>query len=90
MVLALEVIDSNMIAASTLQAIRDLCSEAYREDFSHAFELLGPGVHVIGRLDEEIVSHGSSRLADAGAFTPLTSKPSRPDRRFSDAASAPA
>ena len=57
MVLALEVIDSNTIAASTLQAIRDLCSEAYREDFSHALELLGPGVHVIGRLDEEIVSH---------------------------------
>jgi aminoglycoside 2'-N-acetyltransferase I len=57
MVLALEVIDSNTIAASTLQAIRDLCSDAYREDFSHAFELLGPGVHVIGRLDEEIVSH---------------------------------
>jgi aminoglycoside 2'-N-acetyltransferase I len=56
-VLVLEVIHSKTIAAPTLQEIRDLCTEAYREDFSHAFELLGPGVHVIGSLDGQIVSH---------------------------------
>ena len=56
-VLAIEVVDSKTIAESTLQEIRDLCTEAYREDFSHAFELLGPGVHVIGRLDGRLVSH---------------------------------
>jgi aminoglycoside 2'-N-acetyltransferase I len=56
-VLALEVIHSKTIAAPTLQEIRDLCTEAYREDFSHAFELLGPGVHVIGRLDGRIATH---------------------------------
>jgi aminoglycoside 2'-N-acetyltransferase I len=56
-VLAIEVIDSNTIAPSTLQEIRELCTEAYEEDFSHAFELLGPGVHVVGSLDAQIVSH---------------------------------
>ncbi len=57
MSLAIDVIDSKTLPASTLQEIRDLCTEAYAEDFSQAFELLGPGVHVIGRLDGRIVSH---------------------------------
>jgi aminoglycoside 2'-N-acetyltransferase I len=57
MSLKIEIVDSNAIPESTLQEIRDLCSEAYAEDFSHAFELLGPGVHVIGRLDGRIVAH---------------------------------
>lgn len=51
------IVESSRIAEPTLQEIRDLCTEAYAEDFSHAFELLGPGVHVIGRLDGLIVSH---------------------------------
>ena len=57
MSLTIDVIESNTLPESTLQEIRDLCTEAYAEDFSHAFELLGPGVHVIGRLDGRIVSH---------------------------------
>ena len=56
-VLVLEVIDSKTLAATTLQEICALCTEAYHEDFSRAFELLGPGVHVIGSLDGQIVSH---------------------------------
>jgi aminoglycoside 2'-N-acetyltransferase I len=57
MSLTIDVIESDTLPESTLQEIRDLCTEAYAEDFSHAFELLGPGVHAIGRLDGRIVSH---------------------------------
>ena len=42
MSLAIDVIDFKTLPASTLQEIRDLCTEAYAEDFSQAFELLGP------------------------------------------------
>jgi aminoglycoside 2'-N-acetyltransferase I len=68
MSLAIEVIDSKSILESTLSAIRHLCTEAYAEDFSNAFELLGPGVHVIGRLDGRIVSHAMwvNRLLQPG------------------------
>jgi aminoglycoside 2'-N-acetyltransferase I len=55
--LAIEVVESTVMPESTLQEIRDLCTEAYAEDFSHAFELLGPGVHVIARREGRIVSH---------------------------------
>jgi aminoglycoside 2'-N-acetyltransferase I len=57
MPLTIEVVDSRAISESTLQEVRDLCTEAYAEDFSHAFESLGPGTHVIGRLDGRIVAH---------------------------------
>jgi GNAT superfamily N-acetyltransferase len=68
MSLAIEVIASKTILESTLSEIRHLCTEAYAEDFSNAFELLGPGVHVIGRLDERIVSHAMwvNRLLQPG------------------------
>jgi aminoglycoside 2'-N-acetyltransferase I len=57
MSLEINIVDSQAMPESTLQEIRDLCTEAYAEDFSRAFELLGPGVHVIGRLDGRIVAH---------------------------------
>src|SRR4029450_7190016 len=57
MSLAVDVIESRTIPTSALQEVIGLCTEAYAEDFSHAFELLGPGVHVIGRLDGRIVAH---------------------------------
>jgi aminoglycoside 2'-N-acetyltransferase I len=55
--LSIEVADSRAISMSTLRGIADLCTEAYREDFTGAFGLLGPGVHVIARADGRIVSH---------------------------------
>src|SRR5687767_7446900 len=57
MSLRIDVIESKTLPASTLQEVIDLCTEAYAEDFSHAFDLLGPGSHVIGHLDGRIVSH---------------------------------
>jgi aminoglycoside 2'-N-acetyltransferase I len=56
-VLGVEIVKSTALPESSLEEIRDLCTEAYREDFSHAFERLGPGVHVIGRRGGRIVSH---------------------------------
>ena len=58
MSLEIEVVDSTTMPELTLREIIDLCTEAYAEDFSSAFEVLGPGVHVIGRLDGRIVAHG--------------------------------
>ena len=55
--LATEVIATGATSASSLREICDLCTEAYQEDFSVYLEFLGSGVHVIGRLDSEIVSH---------------------------------
>ena len=45
------------MAASMLREICDLCTEAYAEDFSVYLEFLGSGVHVVGRLEGEVVSH---------------------------------
>ena len=69
MSLTIELVESKVMSASTLQEIRDLCTEAYAEDFSRAFELLGPGVHVIGRLQGRIVTHAMwvDRALQAGA-----------------------
>ena len=57
MPLAIEVIDSRAIGTCTLRDIEALCTEAYAEDFTRAFQVLGPGVHVIARLEGRIVSH---------------------------------
>ena len=45
------------MAMSTLRGIAELCTEAYNEDFTSAFGLLGPGVHVIARAEGRMVSH---------------------------------
>jgi len=55
--LAVEVTESAAMSMSALLEIADLCTEAYREDFTGVFGLLGPGVHVIARADGRIVSH---------------------------------
>ena len=73
MSLTIDVIESKTLRASTLQEVIDLCTEAYAEDFSRAFELLGPGVHVIGHLGGRIVSHAMwvDRSLHPGTGAPL-------------------
>ena len=51
MPLSINTVESRSISPSTLLEICELCSEAYEEDFTGAFEALGPGVHVIGRFE---------------------------------------
>lgn len=55
--LSIEVISSEAASASVLREFCDLCTDAYGEDFSVYLELLGSGVHVVGRLEGELVSH---------------------------------
>jgi aminoglycoside 2'-N-acetyltransferase I len=55
--LSIDVLESSSLPDPLRRQIRDLCTEAYREDFSNYLETLGAGVHVIGRLGDRIVSH---------------------------------
>ncbi len=65
---SIDVIGSEAVSASMLREICDLCTEAYGEDFSTYLELLGPGVHVVGRLEGEVVCHAMwvTRVLEAG------------------------
>ena len=73
MALSIEIAESQSISHADLLAICDLCTEAYAEDFSGAFDTLGPGVHVIGRLEGRIVSHAMwvVRALQPGRGAPL-------------------
>ena len=55
--LSLELLDSVAVAPRVFREVRDLCAEAFEEDFDEYLELLGPGMHVLGRLDSLLVSH---------------------------------
>jgi aminoglycoside 2'-N-acetyltransferase I len=73
MPLAIEVVESQSLAPPTLHEICELCTEAYQEDFTGAFESLGPGVHVIGRSGGRILSHAMwvTRALQPGGRAPL-------------------
>jgi len=73
MPLSIEVTDSRTMSMAALHEITNVCTEAYREDFAGAFGLLGPGVHVIARMDGRIVSHAMwvPRELQAGTRAPL-------------------
>ena len=68
MPLSIEVIASEATTVSTLRQICDLCTEAYAENFSVYIEFLGSGVHVVGRLEGEVVSHAMwvTRMLEPG------------------------
>jgi aminoglycoside 2'-N-acetyltransferase I len=73
MALLIEIVTSRSISQSTLLEICELCTEAYEEDFSGAFDALGPGVHVIGRSEGRVVSHAMwvDRALQPGRHAPL-------------------
>lgn len=73
MALSIEVVESRSISQSTLVEIVELCTEAYEEDFTSAFDALGPGVHVVGRSEGHIVSHAMwvTRTLQPARRTPL-------------------
>ncbi len=73
MPLAISTLESASISPSTLLEICELCTEAYEEELTGAFEALGPGVHVIGRFDGQIVSHAMwvTRTLQPASRTPL-------------------
>jgi aminoglycoside 2'-N-acetyltransferase I len=73
MPLSIEIVESRSLPPSTLREICELCTEAYQEDFTGAFESLGPGVHVLGRSQGQIVSHAMwvDRTLQPGRRAPL-------------------
>ena len=73
MSLSIEVVTSQSISPPALAEIRALCTDAYQEDFTGAFESLGPGVHVIGRSERRVVSHAMwvTRALQPGRRQPL-------------------
>ncbi|MBY0497196.1 MAG: GNAT family N-acetyltransferase [Cyanobacteria bacterium] len=73
MPLSISAVESQAISPSTLLEICELCTEAYEGDFTGVFETLGPGVHVIGRFEGQIVSHAMwvARALQPGRHRPL-------------------
>jgi aminoglycoside 2'-N-acetyltransferase I len=55
--LSIEILESPSMPPLAIEEVRDLCTEAYGEDFSELLTLLGPGVHVLGRIDGILVCH---------------------------------
>jgi aminoglycoside 2'-N-acetyltransferase I len=67
--LAIDLRPTAQLQPAELDELRALCAMAYDEDFSHYFEEVGPGVHLIGRLDGQLVAHAmwvTRMLAIAG------------------------
>jgi aminoglycoside 2'-N-acetyltransferase I len=52
-----EVVASEHLPSATLREVIALCTEAYGEEFSSYLRDIGPGVHVLGRVDGELVTH---------------------------------
>ena len=71
--ISIEVIGSEAVSAATRHEICDLCTEAYGEEFTTYLELLGAGVHVVGRLEGEVVSHAMwvTRVLEPAGQSPL-------------------
>lgn len=53
----IERITSRELPATIARELRELCAAAYDEDFSHYFDDVGPGVHLLGWEDGSLVSH---------------------------------
>jgi aminoglycoside 2'-N-acetyltransferase I len=53
----ISVITSQTLPGDTRQAIIDLCSRAYEEDFAALFDTFTAEAHVLGYIDEVLVSH---------------------------------
>jgi aminoglycoside 2'-N-acetyltransferase I len=55
--LEIAVVPSARIDGGTREELLALCSAAYGEDFAPYLGAIGPAVHILGRLDGELVSH---------------------------------
>jgi len=48
---------TDQLAPETLAELTRLCEAAFEESFEHAWDAVGPGVHVIAEVDRRIVAH---------------------------------
>lgn len=50
---------TELLSPGRSQAIRDLCNEAYGRSLDSLFDAYGPGMHLLGSIDGELVSHAT-------------------------------
>jgi len=55
--LHIELCPTAALSPSDQQEVLRLCSEAYEEDFAPYLEVIGPGIHLFGRIEGALVSH---------------------------------
>ncbi|HUR93885.1 MAG TPA: GNAT family N-acetyltransferase [Gemmatimonadales bacterium] len=55
--LQLDAVESGTLTARVREAIRALCEEAYQEELASYFTDVGPGLHLLGRVDGALVTH---------------------------------
>jgi aminoglycoside 2'-N-acetyltransferase I len=55
--LRIEKVQSASMSSADFDALIALCSEAYEEPFAQYFANIGPGMHLLGKVDGELVSH---------------------------------
>ena len=57
--LQLEILPANELTPEIRQAVVDLCSRAFEEDYEQYMPLLQGAVHVLGRVNGLLVTHGA-------------------------------
>jgi aminoglycoside 2'-N-acetyltransferase I len=72
--LQVELVSSKAVQGELREELLSLCSQAYEEDFSAYLELLSPAMHLLGRINDELVSHVAwvereLRVDDLGALS---------------------
>ncbi|MHB1327206.1 MAG: GNAT family N-acetyltransferase [Gemmatimonadales bacterium] len=73
MSLTIERIGTGALPAAVREEILSLCHEAYGENLNRYFDEIGPGVHLLSREDDKLVSHVMwvDRKLDPGNLPPL-------------------
>lgn len=71
--LRLRIVPSMTTSRALYRTILSLCNAAYRQDLTALFRTFGPGTHVIGEIDDQVVSHAMSiaRCLQPGESRPL-------------------
>ncbi len=72
-VIDIQVIPAQQLTSTDQQSIRDLCAQAFGEDVWCDYGYLNSAFHVIGRQDDQIVSHAlwTDRILSLAGRAPL-------------------
>lgn len=57
--LAIEVVPNHALSRKLCHEILSVCSDAYEEDFASCLDLLSDAVHVLARMDGQLVCHAA-------------------------------
>jgi len=53
----IEIVVTSFLSAEHIDQVLSVCRDAYQEDLDGYLENIGPGVHLLGRVDGALVSH---------------------------------